>query len=119
MSGDDYFSNFVIKLTPTLTITGLSGIALTTGNNGSSNTNGSKNSNSPKLTNRTNITVTKLWESATLNVGVSKGMTPSFGVSGISDTTSFFVNVSARLTELLAATTKIDYSLFDTRRRQV
>ena len=112
--GDDYFSNFVINLTPTLTITGQSGIALTTGDNGSSNANGSKNSNGLKVTNRTNITVTKLWERATLNVGFSKGMTPSLGVAGISDTTSFAANLSARLTEPLTVTTNIDYSLFDT-----
>lgn len=100
--GDDYFSNFVIELTPTLTITGLSGIGLNAGGNG------------PSIANRSNVTITQLWERATLNVGFSKAMTPSFGVSGVSDTTSFFVNVSARLTELLTATTKVDYSLFDT-----
>ena len=100
--GDDYFSNFQIKLAPTLTITALSGIALNAGGNG------------PSIANRSNITITKLWERATLDVGLNKGLTPSFGVSGISDTTSFSANLSARLTELLTMTANVNYSLFDT-----
>ena len=101
--GDDFFSTIKIQLDPTLTITALSGIALNAGGNG------------PTIANRSNITVTKLWERATLNVGVNKGLTPSFGVAGISNTTSFFTNFNARLTELLTATANVDYSLFDTK----
>jgi hypothetical protein len=34
-----------------------------------------------------------VWETASLAAGVRKGLTPSFGVSGLSDTTFFFASV--------------------------
>ena len=84
--GDDFFSNFQIRLSPTLTIAASSGVSLNLGNEG------------PRIANNTNITIIKLWETATLTGGLRKGLTPSFGVAGISDTTSFFSNFNIRLT---------------------
>jgi len=101
--GDDFFSTIKIQLDPTLTISAMTGIAVNAGGNG------------PPIANRTNVTVTKLWERASLNLGVNKGLTPSFGVAGISDTTTFFTNFNARLTEFITAFANIEYSLFDTK----
>jgi hypothetical protein len=101
--GDDYFSRVKIQLDPTLTISAVTGIAFNSGGDG------------PSIANRTNVTVTKLWEAASLNFGVNKRLTPSFGVAGISDTTSFFANFNISLTERLSAFVKGDYSLFDTK----
>lgn len=100
--GDDYFSSLKLKLDPTLTIFGSTGIGIITGSGGA------------RLANRINLTVTKLWQSATLSVGVNKGITPSLGVAGVSDTTSFISNFNARLTELLSAYIRSDFSFFDT-----
>jgi hypothetical protein len=47
-------------------------------------------------------------------VGVFKGLTPSFGVAGVSDTTSFFSNFNLRLTERLSTQASANFSLFDT-----
>jgi hypothetical protein len=60
------------------------------------------------------LTLTKLWEAATFNIGGRKGLTGSYGVAGISDTTSFFSTFNIRLTERLSANVGADYSLFDT-----
>jgi len=100
--GDDYFSSYKIQLDPTLTIVASSGLSINSGSDG------------PRVANNTNVTLTKLWEKASLNVGGRKGLTPSLGASGISDTTSFFANSNIRLTELLSASAGVDYSLFDT-----
>jgi hypothetical protein len=100
--GDDYFSNYQIRLSPTLTVAASTGISFNAGSDG------------PRIANNTNITVTKLWETATLTGGVRKGLTPSFGVSGISDTISLFTNFNIKLTEKLAANAGVDYSMFDT-----
>ncbi len=102
-AGDDFFSTFKIQLDPTLSITAQSGIAVNAGGDG------------PTIANRSNLTITKLWERAQLEVGFNKGLTPSFGVSGVSDTMSFFGNFSARITESLDATATVEYSLFDTK----
>jgi hypothetical protein len=74
--GDDYFTNYRLQLTPTLSLTASTGISFNIGSGG------------PRVANNTNVTITKLWETATLNAGVQKGLTPSYGVSGISNTTS-------------------------------
>ncbi len=100
--GDDYFSSYKIQLDPTLTIVASSGLSINAGSGG------------PRVANNTNVTLTKLWEKASVNVGGRKGLTPSLGVSGISDTTSFFANSNIRLTEFLSASAGVDYSLFDT-----
>jgi hypothetical protein len=100
--GDDFFSNFQIRLSPTLTVAASTGVSLNLGNEG------------PQIANNTNITIIKLWETATLTGGLRKGLTPSFGVAGLSDTTSFFSNFNIRLTEKLSADSGLDFSLYDT-----
>jgi hypothetical protein len=100
--GDDYFSTTQIQLTPTLTLAGSTGISLNAGNDG------------PRVANNTNVTVTKLWETASLSVGARRGLTNSFGVSGLSETTTFFTGFNIRLTERLSGNAGVDYSLFDT-----
>ena len=100
--GDDYFSSYKIQLDPTLTIVASSGLSINAGSAG------------PRVANNTNVTLTKVWEKASLYVGGRKGLTPSLGVAGISDTTSFFANSNIRLTELLSASAVVDYSFFDT-----
>jgi hypothetical protein len=100
--GDDFFSNLQIRLSPTLTLAASTGVSLNLGNEG------------PRVANNTNITVVKLWETATLAGGLRKGLTPSFGVSGISDTTSVFSDFNIRITERLSANSGLDFSRYDT-----
>ena len=111
--GDDYFSNYNLQLTPTLSLTASTGLAFTTGDNGSRSTDGKRKSG-PQLASNTNITVTKLWETAALNAGFSKGLTPSFGISGISDTMAIFTNLIFRFTEKLSANADATWSHYDT-----
>src|SRR3972149_495171 len=100
--GDDYFSTFKINLDPTLTVFVSTGIGIVTGSDGL------------RMANRVNIAVTKLWQTATLTVGVNKGITPSLGVAGVSDTTSFLTNFNIRFTELLSAYVNSNFSFYDT-----
>ena len=100
--GDDYFTNYNLQLTPTLSLTTSTGLSLNLGSEG------------PRVANNTRITFTKLWETADWNVGVFKGLTPSFGVAGVSDTTSFFSNFNLRLTDRLSTQANANFSLFDT-----
>lgn len=100
--GDDYFSNYSLKLTPTLSLAASTGLSLNTGGDG------------PRIANSTNITITKLWETAALNAGFRKGLTPSFGVSGVSDTTSLFTNFHMRFSERFSTNTNVTWSSFDT-----
>jgi hypothetical protein len=100
--GDDYFSNYQVRLSPTLTLAASTGISFNTGSDG------------PRVANNTNITLTKIWETATLTGGVRKGLTPSFGVAGISDTTALFTGFNINLTEKLTAIAGLEYSMFDT-----
>lgn len=101
--GDDYFSNYTLQLTPTLSLAASSGLSFNAGNGG------------PKIANNTNITITKLWETAVLNAGFRKGLTPSFGISGISDTTSIFTNFIFRFSERLSTNADANFSFFDTK----
>jgi hypothetical protein len=101
--GDDYFSNYNLQLSPTLSLTASTGLSFNAGSSG------------PRIANNTNVTITKLWESAALNAGLTKGLTPSFGVSGISDTTSLFTNFNMRLTERLSTNANVRLSFFDTK----
>lgn len=100
--GDDYFSNTQIQLTPTLTLALSTGISLNTSTDG------------PLIVNNTTVQLTKLWEKATLTAGVFKGLTNSFGVSGISDTIDLVSAFNIRLTERLSAHAGVDYSIFNT-----
>ena len=101
--GDDYFSNYTLQLTPTLSLSASTGMSLNTSNSG------------PRIANNSTVTITKLWEKAFLSGGLRKGLTPSFGVSGASDTTSFFTNFTMRITEKLTATSNLNFSLYDTK----
>jgi hypothetical protein len=98
--GDDYFSNYSLQLTPTLSVTASSGLSINTTGSG------------PTVGNNTNITLTKLWETATLSAGIQKGLTPTLGVGGISDTTNFFANFGMRLTEKLLLNSSANFSLY-------
>jgi len=100
--GDDYFSNYNLQLTPTLSLAASTGISLNTSNDG------------PRVANNTNITITKLWETAELNAGLRKGLTSSFGVSGISNTTALFSVFNWRITEKLSTNAGAVFSFFDT-----
>jgi hypothetical protein len=100
--GDDFFSNLQVRLSPTLTIAFSTGASFNTGSDG------------PNIANNTNLTITKLWQTSTLQGGIRKGLTPSFGVSGISDTTTFFTDFDSRITDRLTAKANVSYSLWDT-----
>ena len=100
--GDDYFSAFQINLSPTLTLTANTGISLNAGNNG------------PPVANNTNITLTKIWETATLSGGVQHGLTSSYGVAGVSNTTSVNGQFSHQVTEKLSTLAGVNFSFYDT-----
>jgi hypothetical protein len=100
--GDDYFSSFQINLSPTLTLTASTGISLNAGNNG------------PPVANNTNITLTKIWETATLSGGVQHGLTSSYGVGGISNTTSVNSQFNYQVTEKLSTMAGVNFSFYDT-----
>ena len=100
--GDDYFSNTQIQLTPTLTLTLSTGLSLNTSSDG------------PRVANNSRVELTKVWERATLRTGVSKGLTSSFGVAGISDTIDFVTAFDMRLTEKLSVNAGVDYSFYNT-----
>jgi hypothetical protein len=103
--GDDYFTSQVYKvqITPTLTLAASTGLSLNTSNSG------------PRVANNSTVTITKLWETATLSAGLRKGLTPSFGVSGVSDTTSLFANFNVQLTERIIGNAGTEFSYFDTK----
>lgn len=100
--GDDFFSRFQINLSPTLTLTASTGISLNAGNNG------------PPVANNTNITLTKIWETATLSGGVQHGLTSSYGVGGISNTTSVNGQFNYQVTEKLSTIAGVNFSFYDT-----
>ena len=100
--GDDYFSNIQIQLSPTLTLAASTGLSLNTGSSG------------PAVANNSNITITKIWERATLSAVVQQGLTPSFGVSTISNTTSVSSYFNMQLAERLNMIAGVSYSLYRT-----
>jgi hypothetical protein len=100
--GDDYFSNIRIQLSPTLTLAASTGLSINTGNSG------------PTVANNSNVSITKIWETATLSAGLQQGLTPSFGVSTISNTTSLYSYFNMRLTEKLTAIAGVNYSFYRT-----
>jgi hypothetical protein len=100
--GDDYFSTRLIQLTPTLTLSFSTGVSLNAGKEG------------PRVANNSNLILTRVWETASLTGGVRKQLTESFGISGLSDTTTFFTGFNIRLTERLTGTAGVDFSLYDT-----
>lgn len=102
--GDDYFTSQVykIQITPTLSLAASTGLSINTSNSG------------PSVANNSAVTVTKLWETASISAGVRKGLTPSFGISGVSDTTSVFTHFSIQLAERVFGNTGVNFSYFDT-----
>ena len=100
--GDDYFSNFQINLSPTLTLAASTGVSLNIGNNGQ------------PVANNTNITITKIWERATLSGGVQHGLTSSYGVGGISNTTTVNGQFNYQVTEKLSTISGVNFSFYDT-----
>jgi len=100
--GDDYFSNIRIQLSPTLTLAASTGLSINTGNSG------------PAAANNSNISITKIWERATLSAGVQQGLTPSFVGLGISNTTSVYTNFNMQLAERLNMIAGVNYSLYRT-----
>ena len=102
--GDDYFTSQVYKvqITPTLSLAASTGLSINTSNSG------------PKVANNSSLTVTKLWETATLWAGIRKGLTPSFGISGVSDTTSLFTNFTIQFAERVFGSTGVNFSYFNT-----
>jgi len=100
--GDDFFSNYQIQLSPTLTLAASTGISFNGGNNG------------PLVANNTNITLTKIWETATLSGGVQHGLGSSYGVAGISKTTSVNGQFSYQVTEKISTLAGVNFSFYDT-----
>jgi hypothetical protein len=102
--GDDYFTSQVYKveLTPTLTLSASTGLGINTSKSG------------PRIANNSTVTITKLWETAAFSAGLRKGLTPSFGISGVSDTTTLFAGFNIQLAERVSGSAAVDYSLYDT-----
>jgi hypothetical protein len=102
--GDDYFTSqaFKVQVTPTLSLSASTGLSINTSGSG------------PRVANNSTVTITKLWETASLTGGLRKGLTPSFGVAGISDTTTLFSNFNIQLAERLSGNAGVDYSFYNT-----
>ena len=100
--GDDFFSNYQIQLSPTLTLTASTGISLNAGNSG------------PPVANNTNVTLTKIWETGTLSGGVQHGLASSYGIAGISNTTAVNGQFSYQVTEKLSTLAAVNFSFYDT-----
>jgi hypothetical protein len=102
--GDDFISQREIRLTPTLTLRASTGISLASGNSGE---------NKFRLENRLNVELIRVWRTAQLTMGVNRGLTGSYGVSGPSFTTRFFSRFSIQVSQRLAGFAGAEYSLFD------
>ncbi len=112
--GDNYWATQQIQLTPTLTLSAATGLALLT--NGGNGQNGGRNRRKDKfrLENKLDVDLVKIWKAASFAVGVRRGLTNSLGVSGPSFTTSFYSVLAARLTRRLNGTVGAVYSMYDT-----
>ncbi|MGH7766569.1 MAG: hypothetical protein ACREQP_03885 [Candidatus Binatia bacterium] len=100
--GDDYLSALQIRLTPTLTLSLSTGLALNTGGKG------------PKIANNSSATIIKLWPTATFQAGARSGLGSNFGVSsGIAQTTTFFGGFEIRLTQNLRGILQVDYTMIN------
>ena len=102
--GDDYFTgqDYTIQITPTLSLSASTGLSLNTSSSG------------PRVANNSAITVTKLWETASFSAGLRKGLVPSDGISGVSDTVSLFSNFGIQLSERASANAYTNFSYNDT-----
>ena len=110
-AGDDFFSSLQIQLTPTLTISGSSGLSINA--NGGSGNCGNGNSSSA-VSNNSSLTIAKIWQQAQLTGTVQHGLTPSYGVSGISETTSFSASFNMQLSEKLSVISNLNFPIYNT-----
>lgn len=101
-AGDDYFSAFQIQLDPTWTLSGSTGIGINTACGG------------PGVFTNGSLTLVKVWERATFNIAFRRGLTPSFGISGVSQTTTISSGFGIRLTERMTGVVGADYSISNT-----
>ncbi len=102
--GDDFLSQREIRLTPTLTVRAATGISLASSGSGNSKF---------RLEHKFNLDVIKVWRTMQLTVGVRRGLTGSYGVSGPSFTTHFFGRFLIYLTERLQGGVGAEYAMFD------
>src|ERR1043166_4743696 len=100
--GDDYFNNVQFQITPTLSLTASTGLSLNTGNSG------------PAVANNSTVMITKVWERAQAFASVHHGLTPSFGVGSISETTEFAAGFNMLLTERMTGIAGVDFPLYNT-----
>ncbi len=103
--GDDFFTAYRrlnLQLTPTLTLSGGGGVALNTSDHG------------PGLGGNANLTLIKLWPTATFSIAARRELSNSFGISrGPAQVTSFPTAFVIRLTERLRAGAGAEFTLFD------
>jgi len=99
--GDDFFSNYKLQLTPTLSFSASGGLSFTSADTGQA------------IGNRVNLILTKVWQRASLTTGVRRRLTNSFGLSGLSQTTTVVTRVNVALSELLTFTADVNFSFFD------
>lgn len=100
--GNGFFSDQKIQLTPTLTLSGGTGISFST------------EKGRFRIEHKLDAYLKKIWRTAEFEIGARRGLTPSFGVGGTSFTTSFFSHFTISLTRRLNAFVAADYSLFNT-----
>ncbi len=100
--GDDYFSDYQFQLTPTLSLSAHTGLSFNFGHNG------------PPVYGNSHVTITKLWERAQLSASVHNGLTSSYGVGSISQTTSFNTQFSMQLTEKSSLLAGVNFPLYNT-----
>lgn len=101
--GDDFFSSRQIQLTPTFILFASNGISLKGGGGG----------NKFGVVHRFDVAVAKLWKTALLGGGVRRGLTGSYGVAGISYTTSFYGYFHIYLSRRLLGIAAVDFSLYE------
>lgn len=112
--GDDYMRMHEIHLTPTFTLSLSAGLVLVTTTEGGGRFSSTRRGPGFRLENKFDVGLTKVWETAVLQIGVRRGLTSSLGVSGPSLTTSFFGYFSVDLTRRLSGAVNVGYSLYDT-----
>jgi hypothetical protein len=111
--GGDYLQLKEIRLTPTLILSGSTGIALATRNNGAQGGSGSS-SDKFRIEHTLNVRLTKLWQDGSTTLGVERGLTGSFGAGGPSFTTRFFLASVISLAKNVNGTSDVGYSQYDT-----
>ncbi len=111
--GGDYLQLKEVQLTPTLLLSGSTGIALATRNNGIQGGSGSSSDNL-RLEHTLNVRLTKLWQDGSTTLGIQRGLTGSFGAGGPSFTTTFFLASTISLAKNVNGTSNVGYSQYDT-----